>query len=103
MDDLEYIRRCPFCGSIGVLEEVKSVTWKRGQSAPVTKYIAQCIIKGCVGHHGKAYVSKQKALDTWNMRDGVVPKLDTDESQMDDIRMDELRRMLASAIESSRK
>ena len=99
MNESDNLHRCPFCGSIGMLDEIKSVTWRCGKSVPVTKYIAQCIIPSCVGHHGKAYVDERTAIDKWNMRDGVKP----DKIGDDDLVVENLRVMISSAIGNSRK
>lgn len=99
MDELDDLRRCPFCATIGILDEVESITWKRGKSVPVIKYVAQCPIRSCVGHHGKLYMDEQTAIDKWNMRDGIKPAEVTDE----DLITENLRLMITSAIESSRK
>lgn len=90
MDDL---KRCPFCGSVAVVDEVKYVSWRGGKSKLITKYVAQCIIPRCLGHHKRAYMSEQRAIDKWNMR---VP------DPLEPERMAKLRDIVESAINSSR-
>lgn len=90
---MDELKRCPFCGSIAIVDEVKSVSWRGGKCRQITKYIAQCIIPGCIGHHKRAYISEQKAIDKWNMRTG-----DPWEAE----RMAKFREIVESAISNSR-
>lgn len=63
------LKDCPFCGCIARLEEQRSVRWVGVNHArATTKYIARCVLKGCLGHHNKAYVSKERAIENWNHR-----------------------------------
>lgn len=70
-DELDYLddtKRCPFCGTMSVLDEIRTVGWRGGQARTNVKYIVQCPIKSCPGHHGKSYVSPEVAISKWNMR-----------------------------------
>lgn len=91
MDDL---KRCPFCGSIAELDEIKSVSWKGGKSKPITKYSARCIIPRCLGHHNRSYIDEATAVEKWNMRIG---------DPLEPERMAKLREIVESAISNSRK
>lgn len=71
LDDLDYLddtKRCPFCGTMVVLDEIRTVNWRGGLPRTNVKYIAQCPIKSCLGHHGKAYTNPEVAVTKWNMR-----------------------------------
>ena len=96
MDD--YLSRCPFCSSVAILDEFTVTRWNKNGPKHIKKYIAQCIIPKCVGHHGKSYTDKQKAINLWNQRGGITIKFDADEALVN-----ETRDFVTSAIIKARR
>lgn len=97
-ESIDILNRCPFCASLGVLEEVRSVSWKGGKPKVIVKYIAQCMNTSCVGHHNRPYTTEQKALDKWNIRNGVLKESDDELEAIEDLRI-----LITNAIAKSRE
>lgn len=69
------LKPCPFCGNPGTVTKTESVSWRNKKAQPRSKYMAQCSISSCPGHHGKAYVNEKTAINKWNTRVAVIPFL----------------------------
>ena len=96
---MSYTKDCPFCGSIAITDEISTCRWTKTGSRKVTKYITQCIIPSCVGHHGKAYTSEKKSIDIWNNRFGEPV---TVQQEVECASVDELCEMITSALTKAR-
>jgi hypothetical protein len=89
---MDKLKPCPFCGSVAEMhtryESFDDIANKKNEIPKTARlvcekkypnrpkyyvyrkllYIPRCIVTDCMGRNSRAFESKQKAIDLWNMR-----------------------------------